>query len=79
MVSNAKLDLPEPESPVITTNLSRGIRNETFCNVCSRAPLITISRSMYSQSFVVVLVATVFVVRFGAGAFDGVGAWLPYR
>src|ERR1700722_1242192 len=38
MVSNAKLDLPEPESPVITMSLSRGISTEMFLRLCTRAP-----------------------------------------
>src|SRR5271165_137050 len=38
MVSNARLDLPEPESPVTTTSLSRGISTEMFLRLCTRAP-----------------------------------------
>src|SRR3954454_22080922 len=38
MVSNARLDLPEPESPVTTISLSRGISSETFLRLCTRAP-----------------------------------------
>src|SRR5262245_53342988 len=38
MVSNARLDLPEPERPVTTTRLSRGISTETFFRLCTRAP-----------------------------------------
>src|SRR4029453_176662 len=38
MVSNARLDLPEPESPVTTISLSRGISSETFFKLCTRAP-----------------------------------------
>lgn len=38
MVSNAKEDLPEPDSPVITTNLPRGISRLIFLRLCSRAP-----------------------------------------
>src|SRR4051812_3050470 len=40
MVSNARLDLPEPLSPVITTRLSRGSVTSTFFRLCSRAPRI---------------------------------------
>src|SRR5689334_5727105 len=43
MVSNARLDLPEPLRPVITTNLPRGIVTSMFFRLCSRAPLTTIS------------------------------------
>src|ERR1700682_109059 len=38
MVSKASTDLPEPESPVNTTSLSRGIESVTFFRLCSRAP-----------------------------------------
>src|SRR5690606_380742 len=33
-------DLPEPESPVNTTRLSRGRSRSTFLRLCSRAPRI---------------------------------------
>ena len=42
MVSNASDDLPDPDSPVITTSLSRGISTSMFLRLCSRAPLTTI-------------------------------------
>src|SRR6185295_11413689 len=38
MVSNARLDLPEPESPVTTISLSRGISSEMFFRLWTRAP-----------------------------------------
>src|SRR5579863_10074031 len=38
MVSKARLDLPEPESPVTTISLSRGISTEMFLRLCTRAP-----------------------------------------
>src|SRR5215469_3452232 len=38
MVSKARLDLPEPDSPVITTSFSRGMSSEMFLRLCSRAP-----------------------------------------
>src|SRR5258708_10894542 len=38
MVSKARLDLPEPERPVTTTRLSRGISSDTFFRLCTRAP-----------------------------------------
>src|SRR5206468_8039396 len=38
MVSNARLDLPEPESPVTTMSRSRGISTEMFLRLCTRAP-----------------------------------------
>src|SRR6267142_2204332 len=42
IVSKASDDLPEPESPVITTSWSRGISRSTFLRLCSRAPRMTI-------------------------------------
>src|SRR3982750_1572424 len=44
MVSNASEDLPEPDSPVNTTSLSRGISTSTFLRLCSRAPRIVFAR-----------------------------------
>ena len=38
MVSKARLDLPDPESTVTTTSLSRGISSEMFLRLCTRAP-----------------------------------------
>src|SRR6516162_3121304 len=38
MVSNARLDLPEPDRPVITMSLSRGISTEMFLRLWTRAP-----------------------------------------
>ena len=34
-------DLPDPESPVMTTNLSLGISKDIFFKLCSFAPFIT--------------------------------------
>src|SRR6204780_820344 len=44
MVSKARLDLPEPDSPVNTIIASRGRSSETSFRLCSRAPRTT-SRS----------------------------------
>src|ERR1700716_2342417 len=44
MVSKASEDLPEPESPVKTTSLSRGISRSMFLRLCSRAPRMVIAR-----------------------------------
>src|SRR5262249_20577717 len=38
MVSNARLDFPEPDRPVTTTRLSRGISTEIFLRLWTRAP-----------------------------------------
>src|ERR1700735_2673274 len=45
MVSNASDDFPEPDRPVNTTSLSRGISRSTFLRLCSRAPRMVIERS----------------------------------
>src|ERR1700681_3129445 len=44
MVSKASDDFPDPDSPVKTTSLSRGISRSTFLRLCSRAPRIVIAR-----------------------------------
>src|SRR6478752_5641898 len=41
IVSNARLDLPDPESPVKTMRLSRGRSTDTSRRLCSRAPRTT--------------------------------------
>src|SRR5689334_1634746 len=38
MVSKARLDFPEPDNPVMTTRLSRGISTEMFFRLWTRAP-----------------------------------------
>src|SRR5215831_2525961 len=38
MVSKARLDFPDPDSPVTTMRLSRGNSSETFLRLCTRAP-----------------------------------------
>src|SRR5215207_1510645 len=38
MVSNARLDFPEPDNPVTTTRRSRGISTEMFLRLWTRAP-----------------------------------------
>src|SRR5687768_17139387 len=50
MVSNASDDLPEPDSPVITTSWSRGISTSTFFRLCWRAPLTRMWLSGISSS-----------------------------
>ncbi len=45
-VSNASEDLPEPDSPVNTTMRLRGNSRFTFLRLCSRAPWMTILRSL---------------------------------
>src|SRR3954471_24614924 len=46
MVSNASEDFPEPDRPVNTTSLSRGISTSTFLRLCSRAPRIVMARRL---------------------------------
>src|SRR6202011_2519989 len=41
MVSNAKLDLPDPDSPVNTIRASLGRSSDTSLRLCSRAPRTT--------------------------------------
>ncbi|CFN72339.1 Uncharacterised protein [Bordetella pertussis] len=36
-MSKARVDLPDPDTPVMTVNLSRGISTLTFFRLCSRA------------------------------------------
>src|SRR5262245_49887940 len=45
MVSKASEDLPEPDSPVNTTSLSRGMSRSMFLRLCSRAPRMEIMRA----------------------------------
>src|SRR4051794_9020975 len=42
MVSKARLDLPDPDSPVMTISASRGSSTSMSLRLCSRAPEITI-------------------------------------
>src|SRR5690349_9782923 len=44
MVSNASEDFPDPDTPVITTSLSRGISTSSDLRLCSAAPRTLISR-----------------------------------
>src|SRR4051794_12756213 len=46
MVSKARLDLPEPDRPVITVRLSRGISTSMSFRLCSRAPRTRIRPDM---------------------------------
>src|ERR1700758_2943572 len=41
MVSKAREDLPEPESPVMTVRVLRGISTLMFLRLCCRAPRTT--------------------------------------
>src|SRR6478735_2933409 len=46
MVSKASEDFPEPDRPVNTTSLSRGISTSMFFRLCSRAPRMVIARRL---------------------------------
>src|ERR1044071_8359899 len=46
MVSKARLDLPEPDRPVMTVSVSRGMSISTSFRLCSRAPRTEILVSM---------------------------------
>ena len=46
MVSKAKEDLPEPESPVITIKLSLGNSISTPFKLCALAPFTTMDGSL---------------------------------
>src|SRR5690606_3454456 len=61
-VSNAKLDFPEPDNPVITTNLLRGITTSICLRLCRYAPLMMIFffGSIWSKVIVGVLTSNVF-------------------
>ncbi len=54
-MSNAKLDLPEPDKPVITTNSLRGITTSRFFKLWICAPFIRMfflgSRLAISEDF----------------------------
>ena len=50
MVSNASDDLPEPDSPVITTSWSRGSSTSMSLRLCSRAPRTKIRSDGTSHS-----------------------------
>src|SRR5258708_1051976 len=41
IVSNARLDFPDPDNPVNTISASRGKSSETSFRLCSRAPRTT--------------------------------------
>src|SRR6185312_4167597 len=49
MVSKASDDLPEPDRPVITTRLLRGISTSTFFRLCSRAPRTMILSCIFRE------------------------------
>src|SRR5687768_9441536 len=47
-VSNASVDFPDPDNPVMTTSWSRGMSTEMFLRLCSRAPRIRIDFTLMS-------------------------------
>src|ERR1017187_2364763 len=66
MVSKARLLLPEPDRPVRTTSLSRGMRKLTFWRLCSLAPSTTMnlpSASCGKAGGVDVVISTDSIIR----------------
>src|SRR6266536_1909364 len=51
MVSNARLDLPDPESPVMQIRRFRGRRTVMSLRLCSRAPWTTSSSAAILRTF----------------------------
>ena len=51
MVSKASDDFPDPDSPVNTTSLSRGISSDIFLRLFTRAPRTTIRFDAIAFSF----------------------------
>src|SRR5688572_24571169 len=47
IVSKASEDLPDPLTPVITTNLLRGTTTSMFLRLCSRAPRMTMDSMVW--------------------------------
>src|SRR4051794_14464371 len=72
MVSKARLDLPEPESPVTTTSRSRGISRETFFRLCTRAPCTAMVVRAEGRAL-----ATTPLARRGGGAGESEERQLP--
>src|ERR1700720_3197024 len=58
MVSKASDDLPDPDSPVKTTSLSRGISRSTFLRLCSRAPRMVIARRLLALCWRLALITS---------------------
>ena len=66
MMSNARVDFPDPESPVTTTSSSRGISKEMFFKLCSLAPLMQIEFEVFSFGFEFLFVALRLLVGLSA-------------
>src|SRR6476661_739045 len=77
MVSKASDDLPEPDRPVKTTSLSRGISRSTFLRLCSRAPRIVIARMPEPVCWRFALITSSISVFPGAWTAPRSGAHLP--
>src|SRR6266566_4494833 len=59
MVSNARDDLPEPDRPVMTTSLSRGMSTSTFLRLCTRAPRTAIHlRGIRTDYYILFAIST---------------------
>src|SRR2546423_6816983 len=58
MVSKASDDFPDPDTPVMTTNLLRGTTTSMFLRLCSRAPRMTMDSmcgTMLTRAIAVVI------------------------
>src|SRR6185295_18387434 len=71
MVSKARLDLPEPDSPVMTTRALRGSLRCRSLRLCSRAPETTISPRSIKRITSVEPSSARTGVRFSLLALDG--------
>src|SRR5580704_4102547 len=79
MVSNASEDLPDPDRPVITTRLSRGISTSTFFRLCSRAPRTWMEPAIdrrFPGAVVVFLCCSPYMARNGPLGKPGPAIWL---
>lgn len=64
MMSKAKEDLPEPDTPVRTVICWWGMETEIFFRLCSRAPMRSRDVSLFFGIFLLVL-ALIFSINFG--------------
>ena len=62
---NARLDLPDPETPDMTTNFPLGISTSMSRRLCVRAPLTTIQSSLDAPFFLLDTNASPPTVDFG--------------
>src|SRR5215204_3178665 len=71
MVSKARLDLPDPDRPVTTTSLSRGMSTEMFFRLWTRAPctaMVVRAATFLRSTFMRRAEKTRSAVSYGSGA-----------